>query len=211
MPRPRVIVAVEGNIGAGKSTLLQRLLPSLAPLGGTILPEPVQEWSRSGLLQRFYDDPKRWAFSFQMFALMTRLRNAQETTGGELLVMERSGGSDRHIFAAQCKASGLFTPAEGVVYDQFHEWLTPPADQDAVVYLRCSPAVCHARVLQRARPEEATLTLEYLEALHGRHEAWLLSLPRATPVLVIDDNEDDVAAVLAFFEQLLLTRMSAKK
>ena len=195
------VVSVEGNIGAGKSTLLQRLLPFLPPLGGAIVPEPVQEWSSSGLLQRFYDDPPRWAFSFQMFALMTRLRQAHDHHDHEnarLLVVERSAGSDRHIFAAQCKASGLFTPAEGAVYDQVHEWLVVAPPQ-AIVYLRCSPAVCYARVRQRARPEEAGITLAYLEALHRRHEDWLQQLQ--LPVLVIDADDAVVEVderVLAF-------------
>ena len=59
--------------------------------------------------------------------------------------------------------------------------------------------MCYARVRQRARPEEAGITLAYLEALHRRHEDWLQQLQ--LPVLVIDADDAVVEVderVLAF-------------
>lgn len=41
-----------------------------------------------------------------------------------------------------------------------------------LVYLRTDPAVVHNRILQRARKEEKTVPLSYIEALHKIHEDW---------------------------------------
>jgi hypothetical protein len=72
-------IALEGNIAAGKSTLL-RLLED--EVGYLVVPEPISKWqsvSPSGskscggnLLELFYTDPKRWGFTFQMYAFLSR-------------------------------------------------------------------------------------------------------------------------------------------
>ena len=63
-PRRAIILCVEGNIGSGKSTLLEGLRKN----GFPVFPEPVEdEWKIP--LQRFYSDPARWAFSFQIEVL----------------------------------------------------------------------------------------------------------------------------------------------
>lgn len=62
------IVSIEGNLGAGKSTLLSFL-------NVKTIKEPVEEWSNvagANILERYYNDPKRWAFTFQLNALHSR-------------------------------------------------------------------------------------------------------------------------------------------
>jgi len=41
-----------------------------------------------------------------------------------------------------------------------------------LVYLRTDPEVVHKRILERARKEEKTVPLQYIEALHHIHEEW---------------------------------------
>ncbi|MFM7855528.1 MAG: deoxynucleoside kinase, partial [Flammeovirgaceae bacterium] len=55
-------------MGAGKSTLLSLLNLS-------VIKEPVEEWEHmvgGNLLKNYYEDPKRWAFTFQLNALHSR-------------------------------------------------------------------------------------------------------------------------------------------
>jgi len=62
------IVSIEGNLGAGKSTLLSFLKVKT-------IKEPVEEWSNvagTNILERYYNDAKRWAFTFQLNALHSR-------------------------------------------------------------------------------------------------------------------------------------------
>lgn len=69
------IIAVEGNLGAGKSTYLsfvQKVFPSIE-----IIKEPVDEWQNirgHNLLELFYKDSKRWSFTFQTYAMISRMR-----------------------------------------------------------------------------------------------------------------------------------------
>jgi deoxyadenosine/deoxycytidine kinase len=67
------IISIEGNIGSGKSTLIKKLreLPEFQN-GFTFLPEPVDEWNTIKdsdgitILEKYYSDQKKYAFSFQM-------------------------------------------------------------------------------------------------------------------------------------------------
>ena len=84
---PMVTLAVEGNISAGKSTFLDVLSHADTDLAGLlrVVPEPVTQWQaypckdRNGsdrqenVLQKFYDNPNRFAYSFQHYVLISRM------------------------------------------------------------------------------------------------------------------------------------------
>jgi deoxyadenosine/deoxycytidine kinase len=57
-----------------------------------------------------------------------------------------------------------------------------------LVYLRAKPEICLERIKSRNRPEEQSITLDYLNQLHERHEEWLASRSK-TPVLIVDANQ----------------------
>jgi deoxycitidine kinase len=75
-----------------------------------------------------------------------------------------------------------------------------------IIYLRTKPETCFERLQRRARSEEATVPLDYLQSLHQRHEDWLLHQKpslnlhaslKDTPVLIIDsDLEFETDAVV---------------
>ena len=91
------VISIEGNLGAGKSTLLSMLDVS-------VIKEPVDQWentSGGSILERYYHDPKRWAFTFQLNALHSRSllwKKAIEDKPSELHFSERSPMADRYIF-----------------------------------------------------------------------------------------------------------------
>jgi hypothetical protein len=79
------IISIEGNIGSGKSTILNCLKEkSKINTSLIFLLEPVDEWEKitdtdgTNILTRYYSDQKRYAFSFQMMAFITRLRQINE-------------------------------------------------------------------------------------------------------------------------------------
>jgi deoxyadenosine/deoxycytidine kinase len=195
----KLTIAIEGNIGAGKTTLLTELPRLLDPLACVCVPEPVELWRSSGILARFYAEPQRWAYAFQSYAFLSRLKAQALAPAGEITILERSVWSDRHVFAAQCAEAGLFSPVEHTIYEDWHDWLVRDGAPDRVrldgiIYLYSTPAVCFERIARRAREEEtSSIDLAYLEALHARHETWLNST--ATPVCLINADTLDWSSV----------------
>ena len=64
---------VEGNIGAGKSTFLKVINTFL---NAQVVYEPHEKWQNVGgenLLENFYADTQRWAYTFQTYAFITRI------------------------------------------------------------------------------------------------------------------------------------------
>ena len=92
------IFSIEGNIGAGKTTLLN-LLEKQIP-NCKVIYEPVKEWKNIGgtdLLKSFYSDPKRWAFTFELESMVSKVRKIKEaiSTNYDIILLERSIHSDK--------------------------------------------------------------------------------------------------------------------
>lgn len=193
---------VEGNIGAGKSTFL-RILQSY--LNVQMVFEPHEKWQNVGggenLLEKFYIDAPRWAYSFQTYAFVTRVM-AQEQHAAvnqyPVQVLERSVYSDRYCFAKNCFEMGTMSSLEWKLYQEWFGWLVDnyTTKPDGFIYLRTDPKVCYERLLKRSRHEEAAVPLEYLQKLHDKHEDWLIakndvaSYLKSTPVLILECNEE---------------------
>merc|ERR1712071_395866 len=76
---------------------------------------------------------------------------------------------------------------------EWFKWITNNLDVnvDLIVYLRTDPDVVHRRILNRARQEEKTVPLSYIEDLHKIHEDWLhyqTTHAVPAPVIEIDAN-----------------------
>ncbi|RZF36675.1 hypothetical protein LSTR_LSTR016184 [Laodelphax striatellus] len=71
-------------------------------------------------------------------------------------------------------------------------------------------------MLQRNRPEESSVSLEYLTDLHQHYESWLMegdpaSLPAPVIVLNVDNDLQQVTQMYTKLEQYLLERHSISK
>ncbi len=178
------MILFEGNIAAGKSTVGRRLAAS--GLFGFI-EEPVGAWQQDfeeNLLDLFYRDAKRWAFTFQLAAFTTRAKTWSEVlamTDHSTVVLERSIYCDRYVFAKNCYQAGLMTKTEWQLYSKMWEWLQKNwcAEPDKIVYLHTPAEVCRERIVERGRNEETAIPLEYLKALEVLHDEWLIDNPRA--------------------------------
>jgi deoxyadenosine/deoxycytidine kinase len=192
-----MLVAVSGNIGAGKSTLAK----ALCERGRLhLVPEPVED---NPYLGDFYADPARWAYHAQTFIMS--VRHAQQKQAQELSHLGTSCLLDRclhedHIFALVARDKGFLSPREWGTYVTLHRALLSSAPPpDVVVYLRSTPEASLARVALRGRGEEASVTLDYLAALHTEYEGWVNDMALTTRVLTVDvqDTFADPDAVWA--------------
>ncbi|XP_063865714.1 thymidine kinase 2, mitochondrial-like isoform X2 [Scylla paramamosain] len=191
--KARFTVCVEGNIGSGKSTLLNHFSKFNDV---EAFQEPVQKWQDvrgNNLLALMYEDPMRWAHTFQAYVQMTMVEQHLHPCSTPVKLLERSLYSGRYCFVENLYRSGKMTNAEYTVYCEWFKIITQNLDVgvDLIVYLRTDPEVLHTRIKERARSEEQAIPFQYLSDLHTLHEEWLMgpssSLP--APVLVLDAND----------------------
>lgn len=180
---------LEGNVGTGKSTFLRKL----QDLGINVIFEPVDEWTSiknsnsKNLLEEFYNDQKRYAYTFQSIAFRTRVKNIQNSDTNS--VVERSIFTDRNVFAKTCYENGMMNEIEWNDYTSWFDWLVETFDikPKGYIYLRASPDISYDRIKKRNRSGEETIPFDYLKELHNKHEKWLMDEPN---VLILDVNDD---------------------
>ena len=149
------------------------------------------------MLSEFYNNPSRYAYTFQHFVFMTRLLQAKEPRTNDLSmrIVERSVFSDKMIFVEAAHEGGWMSDLELSI---FESWFSPTVKvsvqllhfracfvynlvfqafpelvPDGFIYLRTSPETCMQRMQGRARGEETGVSLHYLKTLHEKHETWL--------------------------------------
>jgi deoxyadenosine/deoxycytidine kinase len=157
---------VEGIIGAGKTTLTHTLAERLRLRP---LLEPVET---NPYLERFYKDPKRWAFALQVELLhrryaMQKLAAYEATSEGGYAgaVLDRGLPGDR-VFCRQHVLAGNIDELEWQTYERAYDnmvcSLMPPS---LLVFLDVTPEVALERIKQRRRVCEGSISLDYLRGL----------------------------------------------
>lgn len=196
----KIIVSVEGNIGVGKSTFIDILKSKWDYEGGCeVVPEPVDLWKNlvntdgKNILQIFYEDIPRWAYSFQNVACITRMMKMEESirnSSSKYIFLDRSLGTDKNVFEAMLHDQEQMNELEHQMYnlwcDFYHKYVRSQSNQ-IYIYLKASPETCASRIKKRGRVEEETIGLDYLKGLNDYHNSWLLSEPN---VVVIDCEEE---------------------
>lgn len=189
------VIAIEGNIGVGKSTFTNILKENFN--NSLIVSEPVDMWinmkddSGENILGLFYKDIKRWAYSFQNLAYVTRMIKISEAINSdkELIFLDRSLGTDKNVFEKMLYDDKVLSDLEHKMYELWCNFYQKNihSGEEYIIYLKCDPKTSFERIKKRGREEEKNITLEYLEKLHKYHELWLTSKAN---VLVIDCDKD---------------------
>lgn len=179
------LVIVEGNISAGKTTLSRALAKHL---DFALFLEPVVE---NPFLEKFYGDPKRYAFPMQMWFLRQRfgtylraIRMLFDTEGKKAvrgIIMDRSIFSDA-VFALQNFKDGNITKREYSEYKDVRKTMLAGLPLPHIaVYLDVSPTECYDRIHNmRQRACESSIPLEYLKGLHECHKVMLDTLQESS-------------------------------
>jgi len=194
-----ILISLEGNIGAAKSTLIEHLENVLQKEAGWIfLKEPVHIWDTivdengKTVLANFYEDPKKYAFAFQIMAFTTRYqelkRIVRENPNCKGIICERSLEADKHIFAKMLHRDGLMDQLMYTIYDKYFQEYEGNFKLDGIIHIDALPETCFERVKERSRNGESTITLEYLQTCHDFHKNWFENTD--TPVLQLNVNEN---------------------
>ena len=193
----RNIICIEGNIGVGKTTLIEQLQIHMNDTD--FIFEPVELWKNikgndnENLLFKFYNDQERWAYSFQLLAYVTYMKEIEDklrTSKTSNIVLDRSLDTNKYIFEKMLYDNKKISEIEHQMYNlwfNFYNEYVRKEFNNITVYLRCDPKVALERIKKRGRIEEQNIDLDYLNQIHQCHEEWLLNKDN---VIIIDCNND---------------------
>jgi deoxyadenosine/deoxycytidine kinase len=194
-----IIISIEGNIGVGKSTFIEKVLVNNFDDCEKVS-EPVEVWKTltdendKNILELFYNDKKRWAYSFQNVACITRMMKIEEMirkSEKKYIFLDRSLGTDYNVFEKMLYNSGEISEIEHKMYNlwcSFYANYVRENSKIIYIYLKCDPNICLERINKRNRMEEKLITLDYLEKLNEYHDNWLLK--EEDNIIILDCNDD---------------------
>ena len=193
------IFSIEGNIGSGKSTLVKKLTNTFKIIHNIpviYLPEPVSVWesikdnSGKNIIEKYYENQEKYAFSFQMMAYITRIHQLKEIlkkNENAIIICERSVFTDKEIFAKMLHDDEKIEDVEYNIYCKWFYEFVKDIPVAGLIYVKTNPEKCEKRVIHRNRKGES-IPLSYLENCHLYHENWLNN--EKLPVLTLDGNND---------------------
>jgi len=193
-------VAIEGVIGVGKT--------SLANLLGDRLDAKLvlEKFEENPFLTDFYRDPERYAFQTQLFFLLSRYRQQQETRQTDmfhkLVITDYMFEKDR-LFASLNLDDNEIT-----LYDSMANLLQrnviPP---DLVIYLQADTGTLMNRIRSRQRDFEDAISSDYIDALTQVYNEFFFRY-ESSPLLIINtndidfvNNEKDLEEVIRYIRQ----------
>ena len=218
-----LLISIEGNIGAGKSTLLDSLRQSNPEW--IFIDEPVGVWSAfqneasENMLEVFYKDRKRWSYTFQNCALLTRFQNIESaiadhfdkvekmkvhtnktSTTRPIFITERCLDTDYQVFTKMLRAEGSIDMLEYDLYECWFSQLKSSSTQlSAIVHVDTAPETCAERIVKRGRDGEEYIPIEYLQALDKYQRDWVTR----GDVPFVQTDTSGVDEVKDFVEKLL--------
>ncbi len=179
-------LAIEGVIGVGKTTLAKMI----AERWNAVFIE--ENFAENPFLEKFYQNKDAYAFQTQLFFLLDRHKQLQNSAlqsdlFHDLLVSDYTYEKDQ-IFAAQNLHEN-----EYAMYEQVANVLNKDIPHpDLVVYLQASVPTLLNRIHGRGRAMEKSIEGSYLQSLMDRYDHYYWNYPYA-PVLIINtDNIDFV-------------------
>jgi deoxyadenosine/deoxycytidine kinase len=183
------LFSLEGNIGAGKTTLLNLLAKNIP--NSLILSEPVGDWKSVGgenLLNCFYLEPKRWCFTFEVYSMISKLKNLKEAlkSDAEVIIMERSLYSDKSFHNLSYFLDKLDVKEMKILQDLYNNFMKEYPGFNGIIFLNTDIKTCMDRIKKRGRKEEAVLTEDYLKKLDDQ----LQTIEYRCPKLEVDGKYD---------------------
>lgn len=206
-----MLVTVSGVIGCGKSSLVQGLVEHL---GATPFYEPLPE-SGNFMLNAYYENPAKYAYSMQTLLLALRFQTHQEaqwrSARGELCIIDAPIFSDR-IFLEVQKKFGYIDDLEYKAYEQLcsihYPFLQYP---DIQLHVAVPLEVEVERIKKRSRDCEGGIDVTYLQALHDAHNDLLPHLSKLFPVSILDGRQSKAELLIDAVEAIIQRKAELAK
>lgn len=205
MTEPKIprYIAIEGPIGVGKSSLAKILAQKYA---SRLVREEV---AGNPFLERFYENPRKFAFQTQLFFLLSRYRQQRELAQGDLF----EGGLVCDYILAKDKIFALINLEDDEVslYESIYKLLVSTLPKpDLVIYLQARPEVLLSRVRKRGITYERNISLDYLRTLSDAYNEYFFHY-NETPLLVVNTSEIDFVESPRDLEHLVREVKSVKR
>ena len=188
-------IAIEGVIGAGKTTLAQMLSEQM---GARLVTERFEE---NPFLEKFYEDPDRYAFQTQIFFLLSRYRQQQELFQVDLF---HSHIISDYIFEKDKIFAYLTLQDEELrLYESLLATIEKNIPQpDLVIYLQSSVDRLMQNIQMRGRKMEEKMSEDYIRDLNEAYNYFFFRY-KSAPLLIIRATDIDFVGKKSDYEDLV--------
>lgn len=202
-----------GMIGAGKSTYTEMISRRL---GTEAFFESVDY---NPILDKFYDNPQKWAFSLQIYFLNTRFRSIKAALTDDNNVLDRSIYEDA-LFTRVNHLQGNISQEEMDIYNDLLANMMeelegmPKKAPDLLIYLDGSFETILDHIRKRGREfeqiEDDSELLSYYELLFKNYEQWYQEYDQSPKIKInidtfdIVNNSGDEEKIMSIIENALL-------
>jgi deoxyadenosine/deoxycytidine kinase len=185
-PVSHPFIAIAGSIATGKSGLVERLA------GATDAIPLLEDIARNPYFERFYGEPRRWAFHSQVAFAADALKRHTEAMRLGPSIQDRTVYETVDVFGALLHELGHLSTDDLRVLAEFRDCAAGlPRQPTVLLYLHAPVDSILDRVAARARPAEISLTPDYLTALEKRYDRFVDSWDTC-PVHRIDTRDRDL-------------------
>ena len=188
-------IAIEGPIGVGKTEFTKKLAQDFSAHTA------LEEVDNNPFLEKFYQDPEKFALSTQLFFLVNRVQQIQFFKQTDLFSPVYI--SDFLIDKDRLFADLVLSREEFDLYKKVYGSLT--ADllvPDLVIYLQAPLKVLVERIRKRGRHFEQLIETGYLEQVINMYSDFFYHY-RNAPLLIINVSELDFVTNQGDYNQLL--------
>lgn len=176
------IINIVGCMGIGKTTLINNIRKKYPCL--TYVEEPVDIWlnlkdqsTGKNLLDTFYSDKKRWSYTFENIAFITRLSRIMKSIEADqsgTILLDGCLATDKNIYSEMLHDEGYISNMEWEAYKLWNTFYEEHVKQHNIIYiyLRCDPQTILQRIKSRARDGESNIDISYLTNIQNYLDKW---------------------------------------
>ncbi|MFN5335050.1 MAG: deoxynucleoside kinase [Bacteroidota bacterium] len=176
-------VTVEGNIGAGKTTLATLLQKHY---GARLI---LEEFADNPFLQKFYENPKQYAFPVELFFMAERYKQLKDliTTNDLFNAITISD----YLFTKCLLFAKVNLPADEFrlyqrLFDIIHQQLLQP---DILIYLHAPVHTLQENIRKRNRSYEQQIEDDYLLSIQDTYTQYIKQ--HNVKTLLVDASQAD--------------------
>jgi len=188
-------IAVEGVIGVGKTSFARMLAERLEA------DQINEEVFENPFLVDFYKNRKRYAFTCQLFFLLSRFQQQQQLLTRDLFAQRIVAD---YMFAKDSIFASInLSDRELTLYNKLALILTRDIPRpDLVIYLQATTPVLLQRIRKRNFSFEKTIDFGYIEVLNKAYDYFFFNYSD-TPLLVVKTDDIDFVNTPEHFDDLI--------